>query len=106
MKTSPDDCMYDWPADDHTSGGVLAIGAVLIGGGHGFHSREIFGRREFWMTLVRHRCTLSCISASCCRYLVNCPPTRKERAHRLRCAAAMACGPTSGRNSNHALQFR
>jgi fatty-acyl-CoA synthase len=87
MKTSPDDCMYDCLPMYHTSGGVLAIGAVLIGGGTVF-IREKFSAREFWDDVVRHRCTLFMYIGELCRYLVNCPPHPQERAHRLR----LCCG--------------
>src|SRR5258708_4195441 len=87
MKTSLDDCMYDCLPMYHTSGGVLAIGAVLIGGGTVF-IREKFSAREFWDDVVRHRCTLFMYIGELCRYLVNCPPHPQERAHRLR----LCCG--------------
>jgi fatty-acyl-CoA synthase len=87
MNTGPDDCMYDCLPMYHTSGGVLAIGAVLIGGGTIF-IREKFSAREFWDDVVRHRCTLFMYIGELCRYLVNCPPHPQERAHRLR----LCCG--------------
>jgi fatty-acyl-CoA synthase len=87
MNTGPDDCMYDCLPMYHTSGGVLATGAVLIGGGTVF-IREKFSAREFWDDVVRHRCTLFMYIGELCRYLVNCPPHPQERAHRLR----LCCG--------------
>jgi fatty-acyl-CoA synthase len=87
MNTGPDDCMYDCLPMYHTSGGVLATGAVLIGGGTVF-IRERFSAREFWDDVVRHRCTLFMYIGELCRYLVNCPPHPQERAHRLR----LCCG--------------
>jgi fatty-acyl-CoA synthase len=87
MNTGPDDCMYDCLPMYHTSGGVLAIGAVLIGGGTVF-IREKFSAREFWDDVARHRCTLFMYIGELCRYLVNCPPHPQERAHRLR----LCCG--------------
>ena len=87
MNTGPDDCMYDCLPMYHTSGGVLAIGAALIGGGTVF-IREKFSAREFWDDVLRHRCTLFMYIGELCRYLVNCPPHPQERAHRLR----LCCG--------------
>jgi fatty-acyl-CoA synthase len=87
MNTGPGDCMYDCLPMYHTSGGILAIGAVLIGGGTVF-IREKFSAREFWDDVVRHRCTLFMYIGELCRYLVNCPPHPQERAHRLR----LCCG--------------
>src|SRR5262249_12842197 len=57
MNTGPDDCMYDCLPMYHTSGGAVAIGATLIGGGMVF-IREKFSAREFWDDVVRRRCTL------------------------------------------------
>ena len=87
MNTGPDDSMYDCLPMYHTSGGVLAIGAVLLGGGTVF-IREKFSAREFWDDVVHHRCTLFMYIGELCRYLVNCPPHPQERAHRLR----LCCG--------------
>jgi len=87
MNTGPGDCMYDCLPMYHTSGGVLAIGATLIGGGTVF-IREKFSAREFWDDVVHHRCTLFMYIGELCRYLVNYPPHPEERAHRLR----LCCG--------------
>jgi fatty-acyl-CoA synthase len=87
MNTGPDDCMYDCLPMYHTSGGVVAIGAVLIGGGTVF-IREKFSAREFWDDVARHRCTLFMYIGELCRYLVNSPPHPLERSHRLR----LCCG--------------
>jgi fatty-acyl-CoA synthase len=87
MNTGPDDCMYDCLPMYHTSGGVLATGAVLIGGGTVF-IREKFSAREFWNDVVHHRCTLFMYIGELCRYLVNCPRHPQERSHRLR----LCCG--------------
>jgi fatty-acyl-CoA synthase len=87
MNTGPDDCMYDCLPMYHTSGGVVATGAVLIGGGTVF-IREKFSAREFWDDVARERCTLFMYIGELCRYLVNCPPHPLERAHRLR----LCCG--------------
>jgi fatty-acyl-CoA synthase len=87
MKTGADDVMYDCLPMYHTSGGILAIGSVLIGGGTVF-IREKFSAREFWDDVVRERCTLFMYIGELCRYLVNTPPHPQERAHRLR----LCCG--------------
>ena len=87
MNTGPGDCMYDCLPMYHTSGGVLAIGATLIGGGTVF-IREKFSAREFCDDVVHHRCTLFMYIGELCRYLVNYPPHPEERAHRLR----LCCG--------------
>ena len=50
--------------------------------------REKFSAREFWDDIVRWDCTCFQYIGELCRYLVNSPPSPKERAHRLR----LACG--------------
>jgi fatty-acyl-CoA synthase len=99
MKAGPDDCMYDCLPMYHTSGGVLAIGSVLIGGGTVF-IRDKFSAREFWDDVVRHGCTLFMYIGELCRYLLNSPPHPLERAHRLR----LCCG--NGLRPDIWTQFR
>jgi fatty-acyl-CoA synthase len=87
MDTRASDRMYDCLPMYHTTGGVLATGAVLIAGGS-VAIREKFSAREFWDDIVRFDCTLFQYIGELCRYLVNSPPNPKERAHRLR----LCCG--------------
>ncbi len=87
MNTRPDDRMYDCLPMYHTTGGVVATGAVLVGGGTVF-IREKFSAREFWDDVARHQCTLFQYIGELCRYLVNSPPHPLERTHRLR----LCCG--------------
>jgi fatty-acyl-CoA synthase len=84
--------MYDCLPMYHTSGGVLATGAVLIGGGTVF-IRERFSAREFWDDVVREHCTLFMYIGELCRYLVNNPPHPLERAHRLRLCSGNGLRP-------------
>jgi fatty-acyl-CoA synthase len=87
MNTGPDDVMYDCLPMYHTSGGVLATGATLVGGGRVF-IRERFSAREFWDDVALEGCTLFMYIGELCRYLVNSPPHPLERDHRLR----LCCG--------------
>jgi fatty-acyl-CoA synthase len=87
LNAGPDDRMYDCLPMYHTSGGVIATGATLIGGGTVF-IRERFSAREFWDDVVRHECTMFMYIGELCRYLLNMPPHPNERAHRLR----ICCG--------------
>ena len=87
MNTRASDRMYDCLPLYHTSGGVLATGALLLNGGS-VVIRERFSAREFWDDVVRWECTLLQYIGEFCRYLVNSPPNPKERAHKLR----LACG--------------
>src|SRR5262249_18937573 len=99
MDTKPTDRMYDCLPMYHTSGGVLATGAVLLNGGS-VVVREKFSASEFWDDIVRWDCTLVQYIGELCRYLVNSPTHPKERLHRLR----IACG--NGLRPDIWAQFR
>ena len=71
----------------HTTGGVCAVGAVLVNGGSAA-IRERFSAREFWDDIVRFDCTMFQYIGELCRYLVHTPPSPNETRHRLR----LACG--------------
>src|SRR5882757_6825191 len=87
MNTRPSDRMYDCLPLYHTAGGVVAPGALLVKGGS-VVIRDKFSAREFWDDVVRWDCTCFQYIGELCRYLVNSPPSPKERSHRLR----LACG--------------
>ena len=57
----------------HSTGGVLATGAVLTVGGSCF-IRERFSASDFWTDVVRHECTMFVYVGELCRYLLNAPP--------------------------------
>jgi fatty-acyl-CoA synthase len=87
MNAGPDDRMYDCLPMYHTSGGLVATGALLIAGGS-VAIREKFSAREFWDDVVRFDCTLFQYIGELCRYLLNAPPQANETKHRLR----LCCG--------------
>jgi fatty-acyl-CoA synthase len=87
MDTKPTDRMYNCLPMYHTTGGVVATGALLLNGGSVI-IREKFSAREFWDDLVRHECTLFQYIGELCRYLVHSPPSPNETRHRIR----LACG--------------
>ena len=87
MDTRPTDRMYDCLPLYHTAGGVVATGALLAKGGS-VVIRDKFSAREFWDDVVRWDCTCFQYIGELCRYLVNSPPSPKEREHHLR----LACG--------------
>ena len=87
MNTKPHDRMYDCLPMYHTTGGVLATGAVLMAGGS-VAIREKFSAREFWDDVVRYECTLFQYIGELCRYLVHTPKSPNETRHRLR----LCCG--------------
>jgi fatty-acyl-CoA synthase len=87
MDTRPTDRMYDCLPMYHTTGGVVAPGALLIKGG-AVVLREKFSAHAFWDDLVRWDCTLFQYIGELCRYLVHTPKSPNETKHRLR----LACG--------------
>jgi fatty-acyl-CoA synthase len=87
MGTQSSDRMYNCLPMYHSVGGVLATGAVLVGGGS-VVLRDSFSARQFWDDVVRWDCTLFQYIGELCRYLLNTPPSPNEATHRIR----MCCG--------------
>jgi fatty-acyl-CoA synthase len=77
------DRMYQCLPMYHSTGGVLATGAVLTVGGSCF-IRERFSASDFWTDIVRHQCTMFVYVGELCRYLLNAAPGPDDRAHRIR----------------------
>ena len=87
MDTGSGDRMYSSLPMYHSVGGVLATGAVLVGGGS-VVIREGFTAREFWDDIRRWDCTLFQYIGELCRYLLRTDPLPHETEHRIR----MCCG--------------
>jgi fatty-acyl-CoA synthase len=87
MDARASDRMYNCLPMYHTTGGVVATGAMLVSGG-AVIIRERFSAREFWDDLVRWDATVFQYIGELCRYLINSPPNPNETKHRLR----LACG--------------
>jgi fatty-acyl-CoA synthase len=87
MDVRASDRMYNCLPMYHSVGGVLATGAVLVGGGS-VVIRERFSARRFWSEVVRWDCTLFQYIGELCRYLLHTEPDPQETAHRIR----LACG--------------
>jgi fatty-acyl-CoA synthase len=87
IDTQPDDRMYNCLPMYHSVGGVVAVGAMLAGGGSVL-IREKFSASRFWDDVADHGCTLFQYIGELCRYLVNSPPHPRERDHGLR----LCCG--------------
>jgi fatty-acyl-CoA synthase len=87
IDTQPDDRMYNCLPMYHSVGGVVAVGAMLVGGGSVL-IREKFSARRFWDDVAGQGCTLFQYIGELCRYLVNAPPHPRERDHALR----LCCG--------------
>jgi len=87
MDTAATDRMYNCLPMYHSVGGVVATGAVLVGGGSVVIA-EKFSARQFWSDVVRWDCTLFQYIGELCRYLLHVAPQPEERNHRIR----MCCG--------------
>ena len=87
MDTQPTDRMYNCLPMYHSVGGVLALGAVLVGGGS-VVIRERFSASQFWHDVVRWDCTMFQYIGEVCRYLLHSDRTSASLNHRVR----LACG--------------
>ena len=78
--------MYNCLPMYHSVGGVLATGAMLVGGGS-VVVRDKFSVHQFWSDIVRWDCTIFQYIGEICRYLLN-TESDSEVHHNLR----MCCG--------------
>jgi fatty-acyl-CoA synthase len=101
MDAQPTDRLYDCLPMYHSTGGVVAIGAMLVKGGSVL-IRPRFSAGRFWDDVVDGGCTIFQYIGELCRYLVVSPPHAKERQHRLR----LACGNGMQGDVWEALQAR
>jgi fatty-acyl-CoA synthase len=69
----------------HATGGLCAMGAVLLNGGSVVLKRR-FSASHFWSDIYEERCTLFVYIGELGRYLVNQAPQPHERDHQLRLA--------------------
>jgi fatty-acyl-CoA synthase len=87
MDARADDRLYDCLPLYHSTGGVVAIGAMLVKGGSVL-IRARFSASRFWDDVVEGDCTIFQYIGELCRYLVASKPHPRERDHKLR----LACG--------------
>ncbi|WP_168045220.1 long-chain-acyl-CoA synthetase [Brevundimonas alba] len=69
----------------HSTGGLVGIGPALLNGGR-LILRKRFSASSFWPDVKASGATLFVYIGELCRYLVNCPESPDERAHKLRLA--------------------
>ncbi|MBS0386763.1 MAG: long-chain-acyl-CoA synthetase [Proteobacteria bacterium] len=69
----------------HSTGGLCGVGAALLNGGT-LVLRRKFSTSHFWDDIVAYDCTIFVYIGELCRYLINQPPSPKERMHHLRLA--------------------
>ena len=82
VNASARDRMYDVLPLYHSSGGLCAIGPVLLPGAS-IVLRTKFSATEFWDDCARYRPTVFQYIGELCRYLLNTPEHPFERGHQL-----------------------
>jgi fatty-acyl-CoA synthase len=87
MDTRAEDRMYNCLPMYHSTGGIVAIGALLVHGGT-VVIQERFSASQFWSDVTSNQCTLFQYIGELCRYLLNSPTHAGERDHQLR----LCCG--------------
>ncbi len=83
MKSTERDRMYVVLPLYHSAGGVCAIGSTLTSGGSVIIRRR-FSATQFWDDCVKYGATQFEYIGELCRYLLNSPPHKLERKHKLR----------------------
>ena len=91
MDATAEDRLYDCLPLYHSTGGVVAVGAMLVSGGS-VVIRERFSASRFWADVADTGCTVFQYIGELCRYLLQTPPHPAEARHRLRicCGNGMA----------------
>lgn len=93
MNAQPADRMYNCLPMYHSVGGVLAIGAALVGGGS-VVIREKFSARHFWSDVIRWDCTTFQYIGELCRYLLHATAPADASGHRIRVACGNGLAPS------------
>jgi fatty-acyl-CoA synthase len=87
IAVQPSDRMYNCLPMHHSTGGVVAVGSMLVSGAS-VVLREKFSAHDFWDDVIRSDCTLFQYIGELCRYLVNTPVSPAEARHNIR----LCCG--------------
>lgn len=87
MDAQPDDRLFDCLPMYHSVGGVVAVGAMLHGGGSVVIRRQ-FSASRFWSDVTETGCTIFQYIGELCRYLTRMPEVAEAHRHKLR----LCCG--------------
>jgi fatty-acyl-CoA synthase len=82
-----EDRLYDCLPMYHSTGGIVAVGAMLVRGGTVI-IRERFSASRFWDDIVHEKCTIFMYIGELCRYLTHGPAADQGVEHQLR----VCCG--------------
>jgi len=83
LRPRPDDRIYNPLPLYHSTGGVCAVGIAFFAGGALILKRK-FSVHEFWDDAHAYGATMFDYIGELCRYLLNAPPSPKERGHKIR----------------------
>ncbi len=87
-----EDRLYNCLPMHHSVGGVVAVGAPLVGGGSAVIAPR-FSASRFWDDVARHECTAFQYIGELCRYLVAAPTHISERRAKLTLALGNGLAP-------------
>ncbi|MDE8347011.1 MAG: long-chain-acyl-CoA synthetase, partial [Acidocella sp.] len=87
MNAQATDRLYDCLPLYHSTGGIVAVGAMLVSGG-AVIIRPHFSASRFWADIVAERCTIFQYIGELCRYLLTTQPDAPAMVHHLR----LCCG--------------
>jgi fatty-acyl-CoA synthase len=82
-----EDRLYDCLPMYHSTGGIVAVGAMLVRGGTVI-IRERFSASRFWDDIVTGKCTIFMYIGELCRYLTHGSASNQGAEHQLR----LCCG--------------
>lgn len=83
LNAKPNDRMYVVLPLYHSAGGICAVGTTLMVGG-GLIIRRKFSATQFWEDCRKYDATMFQYIGELCRYLLNVPPQRSDKKHKLR----------------------
>jgi citronellyl-CoA synthetase len=82
MRQTKDDVLYAPLPFYHSTGMVVCWGSALCGAG-ALAIREKFSASSFWDDCIKYGATSFGYVGELCRYLLNVPPSPKDRAHKV-----------------------
>ena len=92
VAATPDDVFYCFLPLYHGAAATSVTSTALKAGATVVLRRK-FSVREFWNDVRRHGVTVCQYIGEICRYLINLPPSGKDREHGLRCMMGAGLSP-------------
>ena len=89
MDAQPEDRLYDCLPLYHSTGGVVAVGSMLVTGA-AVVIRERFSASRFWADVTESRCTVFQYIGELCRYLLQSAPPAAPHSLRICCGNGLS----------------